>query len=201
MSDYFCVLLRHGATSWNVEGRIQGHSDIGLLPQTIDKLAGLRVPAPWSDMPWYTSPLKRTLQTAQALGLTPAGVLPAFIEMNWGRWEGQKLSSLRADLGPEMTTNEDRGWDFRPDGGESPRDVLGRVEAFLAQWDGGNFGVVAHKGLIRAIYARATGWNMMGKMPDKLHWDALHVFHWSAQCGLSVKQLNLALIATEGTPE
>ncbi|OSQ38950.1 histidine phosphatase family protein [Thalassospira mesophila] len=201
MPDFSFALLRHGATSWNVEGRIQGHSDIGLLPETRSTLATFRVPAPWSDMPWYTSPLKRTVQTALALGVSPVGMLPAFIEMNWGVWEGQHLATLRATLGAEMTRNEDRGPDFRPDGGESPRDVIRRVEAFLAQWSGGDFGVIAHKGVIRAIYARAAGWDMMGKIPDKLHWDALHVFHWSAKNGLSVKQLNIPLLANEGAPQ
>lgn len=200
-ADFSFAVLRHGATSWNVEGRIQGHSDIGLLPETCDQLHKLQIPGEWAERLWYTSPLKRTHETLSALGVSSVGVLPAFVEMNWGQWEGRKLHDLRAELGDAMTQNEDRGWDFRPEGGESPRDVLARIVAFLARWQGGGFGVTTHKGVIRALYADARGWNMMGKSPDKLQWDALHVFHWSHGSGLSVSQLNIPLMAREGTPQ
>jgi probable phosphoglycerate mutase len=192
--DFTFALLRHGATQWNVEGRIQGHRDIGLLDQSQMQLSGFRIPDDWARLPWYTSPLKRTQQTAAALDITPVGVLAPFIEMDWGDWEGQKLSALRSQLGTEMTANEERGWDFRPDNGESPRDVLSRLRTFLAQWRDGNFGVVTHKGLIRAVYAGASGWDMTGKIPHKLRWDAVHVFRWSAKDGLSIVQLNIPFV-------
>ncbi|WP_258549093.1 histidine phosphatase family protein [Thalassospira profundimaris] len=197
-ADFSFAVLRHGATSWNRDGRIQGHSDIGLLPETRDQLHRLRLPGEWADQPWYTSPLKRTGETMSALGIDVVGALPAFIEMNWGQWEGRKLADIRAAQGDAMQQNEDRGWDFRPEGGESPRDVLQRVLAFLRQWPNGDFGVTTHKGVIRALYAHARGWNMLGKSPDKLRWDALHVFRWSAAKGLSVSQLNVPLIPIKG---
>ena len=197
-ADFSFAVLRHGTTSWNRERRIQGHSDIGLLPETSDQLRRLHIPGDWASQPWYGSPLKRTGETLSALGIDAAGTLPAFIEMDWGQWEGRKLADLRLELGDAMQQNEDRGWDFRPEDGESPRDVLARVLDFLGHWQGGNFGVTTHKGVIRALYAHARGWNMLGKSPDKLQWDALHVFRWSAANGLSMTQLNLPLIPIEG---
>ena len=42
------------------------------------------------------------------------------------------LADLRAELGPAMAENEARGLDFRPPGGESPREVQARLKPFLA---------------------------------------------------------------------
>ena len=35
---------------------------------------------------------------------------------------------------------------------------------------------VTHRGVIRAILAEATGWDMRGKPPARLDWDAVHLF-------------------------
>src|SRR3546814_10532072 len=55
------------------------------------------------------------------------------VETDWGAWEGRTLAELRADLGAGMAANEARGLDFRPPGGESPRDVQDRMRPLLAE--------------------------------------------------------------------
>ncbi|UKV16370.1 histidine phosphatase family protein [Thalassospiraceae bacterium SW-3-3] len=199
MSSFHFALLRHGVTAWNAERRIQGQSDIPLLPETVDEYRGLQLPKKWCVVPWRVSPLIRTIQTADALAIDGVSPDEHWIEMNWGDWEGKKLSDLRRDLGERMQENEDRGWDFRPDGGESPRDVLSRVEAALAGNRDGDFGVVTHKGIIRVVHAAACGWNMMGKSPDKLAWKAVHIFSWSSDDGLGIVDLNCPLLERDGT--
>jgi probable phosphoglycerate mutase len=145
-------------------------------------------------VPWFSSPLSRTIETADALGVGPVIPEPAFIEMDWGTWEGAKLPELREKLGEAMRENEDRGWEFRPEAGESPCDVLARIEVFLKDCDFPQFAAVTHKGVIRAVYAAARGWNMMGKIPDKLDWRCLQVFNWSDASGLSIEALNVPLL-------
>ena len=189
------ALLRHGVTDWNAQKRIQGHSDISLRPETVAAYQGKALPAVWENVPWYCTPLKRTRETADALGIKTVDIAPSLIEMNWGSWEGRKLADLRTELGDAMRENEDRGWDFRPEGGESPRDVVRRVEDFLKVGSDTVFGAVTHKGVIRAVYAAAKPWNMMGKCPDKLDWDCLHVFDWSDRDGFSICNLNVPLVA------
>jgi len=192
------ALLRHGVTEWNAQKRIQGHSDISLSTDTVASYRKLRLPDVWCSVPWYCTPLSRTRETADALSITPVSPEPALIEMNWGQWEGRILPELRAELGDTMRENEDRGWDFRPDGGESPRDVLQRVEGFLCRSPVPEFGAITHKGVIRAVYAAAKPWNMMGKIPDTLDWQRLHVFEWNEKDGFSVSELNVPLIAVSG---
>ena len=65
------------------------------------------------------------------LGLDPRPE-PRLVEMAWGEWEGRRLADLRAELGDAMIENEARGLDFRPPGGESPRDVQERLKPLLA---------------------------------------------------------------------
>lgn len=195
------ALLRHGVTDWNAEKRIQGRSDISLRPESIAFYQDRRLPKDWQDVVWYCTPLARTRETADALSISPITPNPALIEMNWGTWEGKRLPELRAELGDAMRVNENRGWDFRPEGGESPRDVLARVERFLRQSTEPLFGAVTHKGVIRAVYAAAKPWNMMGKIPDKLDWECLHVFEWSQQDGLKVSGLNIPLVPVVSATE
>jgi probable phosphoglycerate mutase len=72
-----------------------------------------------------------------------------------------------------MAANEARGLDFRPPGGESPREVCARLQALLAELAADPQPVVAvcHKGVIRAALVLATGWDMRSKPPLRLARD------------------------------
>jgi broad specificity phosphatase PhoE len=171
------LLLRHAPTAWNREGRMQGRTDIALLPESRADLARCRLPGEFAQFRVLCSPLKRCLETAAALRLT-AAIDPRLIEMDWGEFEGRTLATLRAEHGEALAANEARGLDFRPDGGESPREVGQRVASLLAEIAQREQPclVVTHRGVIRAIYARAVGWDMMGKPPHALDPHALHLF-------------------------
>ena len=90
---------------------------------------------------------------------------------------------------------EAEGLDFRAPGGESPRDVQARLAPLLAEIARAARPTVAvtHKGVIRALYALAVGWDMTDKPPEKLRDDCVHVFTLSAEGAPSVDRLNLPL--------
>jgi probable phosphoglycerate mutase len=182
------ALLRHADTAWSREGRIQGRTDIPLLSP-----AGLQLPDICRGMRVVTSPLSRCVETAALLGATGAEREPRIAEMSWGAWEGRLLSELRAELGAAMRENEARGWDFRPHGGESPRDVLARARAWLAEVAARQESTfaVTHRGVIRAIYAYACGWDLRGAPPEKLDWRAVHVFRLAVDGAPSIERLNV----------
>jgi probable phosphoglycerate mutase len=164
------AFLRHADTAWSREGRIQGRSDQPLLDNSF-----VEVPKAFRGMRIVTSPLKRCMQTAALLGALDAPREPRLVEMDWGDWEGHTLSDLRERLGEAMRDNEARGLDFRPPNGESPREVLLRVKTWLREVNEPTL-AVTHRGVIRAVLADATGWDMRGKPPFKLDWSAAHVF-------------------------
>jgi broad specificity phosphatase PhoE len=189
------ALIRHAPTAWSIEGRMQGRADVPLASPPPDwhwpgALDGFRVIA---------SPLRRAVETARLLGVS-AEPEPLLTEMDWGDWEGETLAALRARLGREMDDAEAAGLDFRPPGGESPRDVQARVAPLLRDIARGGEPVAAitHKGVIRAILAQATGWDMLGKPPARLGWEAAHLF-WLDRAGAPrVERLNIPLCGNRG---
>ena len=164
------LLVRHGPTEWNESGRIQGRADIDLSQRGRAQVARWRLPAVWAEARMLSSPLRRARETAAILtGRTPT-IDHRLIEMDWGRFQGRRLADLRAEAPDVMPANEARGLDFRPPGGESPREVCARLRSLLAELAADPRPVVAvcHKGVIRAALVLATGWNMHSKPPVRL---------------------------------
>lgn len=86
------LLVRHGETDWNADGRLQGHTDRPLSEfgrrqarQLAEELAGEELEA------IYASDLARARETAEIVGdrLGLAVVLDSELrEKDWGTWEG-----------------------------------------------------------------------------------------------------------------
>jgi broad specificity phosphatase PhoE len=183
------ALLRHGDTAWSAEGRIQGRTDVPLSDAGRSALRDFHLPNTCKEMRVVTSPLARCVETAALLGVA-AEREPRIIETSWGEWEGRRLAELRAELGAAMQENEARGWDFRPAGGESPREVLARLRSWLAEVSMPTL-AITHRGVIRAIYAAAAGWDLRGKPPAKLDWSAVQLFRLGADGSPAIERLNL----------
>lgn len=189
------ALIRHGETAWTEAGRIQGRADVALSAAGCRALARRRLPKQLAGARVTVSPLKRAVATAELLGATAVTIEPRLVEMDWGAWEGKTLAELRAQGGAALAANEALGLDFHPDGGESPRQVQTRVAPWLATEAarGATIVAVTHKGVIRAILARAAGWDMTGKPPVKLDWTAAHLFLLAPDGTPSVERMNLPL--------
>jgi broad specificity phosphatase PhoE len=183
------ALLRHGDTAWSAEGRIQGRSDIPLSDPGRAALSAFQLPASLRNFRVVTSPLVRCVETATLIGAPQARREPRLAEMSWGDWEGRTLAGLREQMGEAMRENEARGWDFRPQGGETPREVYLRVQSWLRELDGPTL-AVTHRGVIRAIFATAAGWDMRGKPPAKLAWDRVHLFSLEPGGAPRIERLN-----------
>lgn len=198
------ALLRHGATPWNREGRLQGRSDIALDAQGRDAVANWRLPTALAGFAWVSSPLARARQTAEILAASfmppPAIAIELRLtEMRFGDWEGENLPALRAQLGPALAQREALGLDFAAPGGESPRQVQVRLRPWLSELAAAERDIfaVAHKGIIRAAYSLATGWTMTSKAPDKMRADSLQIFAVDDAGSLKIERLNHPL---DGSP-
>jgi len=182
------ALLRHADTAWSRDGRIQGRADVPLLENI-----SIRLPDACRGMRIVTSPLKRCVQTAALLGAPDAPREPRLVEMDWGQWQGESLAALRERLGEAMRENEARGLDFRPANGESPREVTARVGSWLRELAHEDVPTLAvtHRGVIRAIFAQASGWDMRGAPPAKLDWGAAQLFALDPRGVPRVERLNV----------
>ncbi|MGE3966656.1 MAG: histidine phosphatase family protein, partial [Dongiaceae bacterium] len=86
--------------------------------------------------------------------------------------------------------------DYRSEGGESPRELQARLLPWLraAAEAGEPLLAIAHKGVLRALYALATGWDMVMEPQEKLANDAVHLFRLEPGGRLAVDRLNLPLL-------
>lgn len=185
------LILRHGPTQWNENHRIQGHTDIALNSTGRAVVGEWSVPAEFENFSCVTSPLSRAMETAALLGLTGRADA-ALKEMSWGDWEGQSLKALRGEFGEQMAKNEARGLDFCPPNGESPRAVQDRLRPWLKALETSTI-VVAHRGVIRALYAMASDWDMTSKAPNRLDKFGAHLFQINDQGHPILERLNISL--------
>lgn len=161
-------LIRHGLTAWNLDGRIQGGTDIPLRDEGRAQVRRWRLPAGFDrEHPCIASPKLRSRETALLMGFAEPRLEPRLVEMAWGEYEGSRLGELRERLGPTFTDAESLGLDFRPPGGESPREVAQRLAAVLADLvaDGRDHVIITHKGMLRAALVLSLGWDMQGRPP------------------------------------
>ena len=110
------------------------------------------------------------METAALAGLRDPEIDPRLREMDWGDWEGETLDSLRHADPSAMATNEAAGLDFRPSGGESPREVRHRLFDLVRDLaaDGRDTVAVTHRGVMRAALSAATGWDFTGAPPVRM---------------------------------
>lgn len=187
------ALIRHGPTAWNAAKKTQGRTDVPLSDEGRAAVRAWRLPDTLAHARAFSSPLVRARETA-ALLFGSFEIEPRLVEMSWGAWEGRTLADLRAERGAAMAENEARGLDFRPAGGESPREVQARVLAWIGEMaaQGQTCAAVTHRGVIRVVAAHALGWDMTGKPPVKLRADAAHLFDIAPE-EVRVRALNVAL--------
>jgi len=192
-------LVRHGPTAWTASRRLQGRSDIPLSAAGRSAVESWRLPERAAHGQWISSPLARATETAAILRDShrpTSGLLiePRLTEMSFGEWEGRTLADLRAIHGAAVAEREGRGLDFRAPGGESPRDVQDRLRPWLEELSALQEAVLAitHKGVVRALYALAEGWDMREKPQHRLLDNAAHEFDVD-RTEVRIRKLNIAL--------
>ena len=154
-------------------------------------MARLRLPRDFVPARAFVSPLSRARQTAALLGIENPTIDPRLAEHDWGAWEGLTREEILARDGPDALSHS--GLELHPPGGESTRDFVARVTAFLrdAAAGEGDAVCVTHRGVMRAAYAIATGWNMATPMPPELDLSKMLVLDGA----LAIATLNVPLEA------
>ena len=153
-------LIRHGQTSWNVEGRYQGDNDIDLNQVGIKqaKLAAKYLSrVEFANI--YSSPLKRTLYTAETIkGMRDLKikVRDDLKEMNFGKWEGLKFFEINEKYHKDYQDWLEDPYNNRPTDGENFKEITERTTAEIdgivsENADGSNVAVVAHGGVILSL--------------------------------------------------
>jgi len=188
------LLIRHGVTDWNALKRLQGRSDRHLSERGKTDVRNWSIPQEFRDYHCVSSPLIRARETARLLGKEPK-IEMALTEMSWGDWEGENWQDLQASLGADvMSAHETLGLDFRPDSGESPREVQQRLIPWLTALDQPTL-AVSHNGVMQALYSLASGWQMTEKAPIKFCHGEAHLFEVSSD-QVSIGRMNIPLVTS-----
>lgn len=119
------IVVRHGETAANVAGQLLGRSDVGLTDrgrEQAQRVADALAPLDIAHV--FSSPLRRTLDTAGALGL-PVQADERWIELDYGEFEGRPVHDLPAEEWARWRSDVD----FAPPGGESLAALGRRVRA------------------------------------------------------------------------
>ncbi|MCL2576341.1 MAG: histidine phosphatase family protein [Defluviitaleaceae bacterium] len=139
--------IRHGQTEWNVQRRLQGHSDIALDDVGLEQARriGLRLASEKVDI-IYTSDLMRAVKTAETINAHHGVEIiatPMLREMSFGIYEGMNIEEIAHEI----------DWEH-PDGSSENRTAaIKRIHSFLDEViakQHENIFIVAHYGSIRA---------------------------------------------------
>ena len=156
------ALLRHGQTPMSVQKRYAGRTDVPLTEVGVQQAAAAAKRLASAGLGVIvTSPLLRTVQTAQAVAAVTGATLvtdDGFRETDFGAWEGLTFAEVRERWPAEISA-----WladpEVAPPGGESFTDVSARVTAaldrVLAARAGQTVLIVSHVTPIKMLVAAA----------------------------------------------
>ncbi|XP_041004588.1 phosphoglycerate mutase-like protein 4 [Juglans microcarpa x Juglans regia] len=160
------IVVRHGETDWNADGRIQGHLDVELNDAGRQQAAAVadRLSREPSISVVYSSDFKRALETAQIIAASCGGLevvkKPDLRERHLGDLQGLVLREA-AKLSPkayQAFLNQRTDQEI-PGGGESLDQLYERCTSSLERIGKKHKGerviVVTHGGVIRTLYKRA----------------------------------------------
>lgn len=155
------LFVRHGETDWNVERRVQGHTDRPLTANGVAQAQALAETLRGEHLDAvYASDLARARETARAVAAErglDVEVLPELREKHFGSWEGLLDTEIRERF-PEASTGP---WGDAETSEEVSERILATLHEIARRHPGGRVLVVSHGGPLRAILrhleARADG--------------------------------------------
>ena len=159
------LFVRHGRTTWNVEGRVQGGGDLDEVGRTqamalANRLSEEKIKAV------YASPFARTTQTAEIISSkheVEIQTSPLLKDLDYGKYSGSLLTDVKKS-DPELWVK----WRDSPDlvtfeNGESLSLLRARIEKFIKQLavdsSEGKGLCVTHDSPIRVIVSLALGYD------------------------------------------
>ncbi|MDO4411704.1 histidine phosphatase family protein [Cutibacterium sp.] len=176
------VLVRHGETEFNADGRLQGQLDIPLSQVGVAQAEAVApVIAGMNPVAIVSSPLVRARATAETIGRA-AGVEvdvdDRLKEVDVGKWAGETVPDLHRN-DPDYTRLMASGEDFRRSDGETTAEVaqrvIGAVKDAVDEHTSETVCLVSHGFALRA----AVVWLLGGGYPEFLRFGGLGNCSWT----------------------
>ena len=153
-------LIRHAPVR-EVKGFFPKHNPDAIIKNNQLKMLATLIP---NNCVWYVSPLKRAIQTAEALSKhVPYSKMVRenkLIEQNFGDWSGKKISEVWEILKTKKIKHNFSfiSPDVSPPNGESFKEQTKRVGTWLKNLnvlEGKSIVIISHAGTIRSILSHA----------------------------------------------
>ena len=162
------LLVRHGETDWNAEGRIQGMLDVPLnaLGAKQAELAAAELARTIDLAELVSSDLVRTRETTKPIN-DATGFEPRFDarirERHFGVWQGKTYEEWRVLDAEGMARYNAGDPDYGPEGGETATQFLARcvsaVSELVSIGNERTLILVTHGGVVSSMVRHAQGLN------------------------------------------
>lgn len=199
------LLIRHGETDWNVEKRLQGHTDIDLNREGVRQAAALGralLNEPLDAI--FSSDLKRAFGTAQGIAI-PRGMQiqsdKGLRERCFGAFEGLIHPEVKSRFPEDYAAWQRRDIDARYPQGEFHAETLREfssraVDAITAlASDYRKVAIVTHGGVLDSVYRRANNmgyehprdFDVLNASINRVTWDGtkFQILKWADVAHLS----------------
>jgi alpha-ribazole phosphatase/probable phosphoglycerate mutase len=176
--------VRHGQSTWNAEGKWQGHTDVPLseLGRQQATALGRRLRSLRFDAV-YSSDLTRSRQTCE-LALPKANtILDARLrEINFGMYEGKSRDTLTTSEADAVKTWWVEPYRNKLQGGESMACLNTRVSEFLAELpDECEVVIFTHGGVIRNAIWQVVGVPVQGAWSVQIENTSISVLEYTSE--------------------
>ena len=169
------LLLRHGLTDWNREGRYQGCSDVSLnedgrrqAANTVEKVRQLQ------PQRAFSSDLSRAVETAKIVtGVMSIPLIldPRLREIGLGKWEGLTVKEVQEKYSEALINRNRDPLNYGAPGGETVLAVAARIRSFLheiAALGGDETVLVFSHGVALAVLEALVQRRPLAKVMDRI---------------------------------
>ena len=163
------ILVRHGETDWNREGRFRGRANVRLNQEGLWEAdtTAQRIAGSWSPVAIYSSPIERAHQTAQIIAARIIPVLRIVADLadvDYGEWQGLTAAEATKRNPEEMSVFRGMASRARVPGGDAFTDVQRRAVAAIltlaTSHERETIVAVSHTEVNRLIILAALGGNI-----------------------------------------
>lgn len=164
------VVVRHAPVS--AAGLCYGRTDVAVTVPAPRAARTIVDRLPWLPDAIWTSPLARARDAARCLAemlRTPLTIDERLRELDHGEWDGRSWEDIERTDGDRLAAWMADWIRGRPPGGESVADIERRVGAWLADLGPGPVAVVAHAGVIRAMWVLLEGLSWSEAIEREVH--------------------------------